>query len=174
MKKRTAFLLIFCISFLLVSCSAHPNMEELLSYQRAGTECTLRITDGEVFYANLQISEKEMRLTFTDEKREGISYLLKKDGTLSLFYEDTEIPLTESELLKCKRWFSLFSVSAGENIWKIKKETLSGISVYVCKDGVLTLYTDASTGLPLKMEAGNVTIDVLSCRTDEKAENRNP
>jgi hypothetical protein len=83
MKKRIAFLLIFCISFLLVSCSGKPNMEELLSYQRMGAEFALRITDGEVFYVNLKISEKEMRLTFTDEKREGISYRWQKNGNRS-------------------------------------------------------------------------------------------
>ena len=168
MKKRTAFLLILCISMLLSSCVGKPNMEELLSYQRAGTECSLRITDGEVFYADLEISEKEMRLVFTDEKREGISYRLQKNGTVSLFYEDTEIPLADSELVKCKRWFSAFSVSAGENIWKIKKETLGGISLFVCKDGLFTLYIDASTGLPLKIEAENMTVDVLSCKISEK------
>ena len=168
MKKRTAFLLIFCISFLLVSCSGKPNMEELLSYQRTGAEYALRITDGEIFYADLKISEKEMCLTFTDEKRAGISYHLAKNGTVSLFYENTEIPLVESELLKCKRWFSLFSVSAGETIWKIKKETLGGISVYICKDGVFTIYIDASTGLPLKLETENLKIDVLSCEISEK------
>ena len=168
MKKRTAFLLILCISLLLSSCAGKPNMEELLSYQRAGTECSLRITDGEVFYADLEITEKEMRLVFTDEKREGISYRLQKNGTVSLFYEDTEIPLADSDLVKCKRWFSAFSVSAGENIWKIKKETLGGISLFVCKDGVFTLYIDASTGLPLKIEAKNMTVDVLSCKASEK------
>ena len=143
-------------------------MEALLSYQRAGTQCSLRITDGEVFYADLEITEKEMRLVFTDEKREGISYRLQKNGTVSLFYEDTEIPLADSDLVKCKRWFSAFSVSAGENIWKIKKETLGGISLFVCKDGVFTLYIDASTGLPLKIEAENMTVDVLSCKASEK------
>ena len=143
-------------------------MEALLSYQRAGTQCSLRITDGEVFYADLEITEKEMRLVFTDEKREGISYRLQKNGTVSLFYEDTEIPLADSDLVKCKRWFSAFSVSAGENIWKIKKETLGGISLFVCKDGVFTLYIDASTGLPLKIEAKNMTVDVLSCKASEK------
>ena len=142
-------------------------MQELLSYQRAGTECSLRITDGEVFYADLKISEKEMVLTFTDEKREGISYRLSEQGTVSLFYENTEIPLADSDLIKCKRWFSLFSVSAGETIWKIKKESLGGISVYVCKDGVLTLYIDASTGFPLKLETENLKIDVLSCVSSE-------
>ena len=167
MKKRSAFLLILCISLFFASCSVKPNMEELLSYQRSGTECSLCITDGEVFYADLKISEKEMRLTFTDEKREGISYRLQKNGTVSLFYEDTEIPLADSELVKCKRWFSLFSISAGETIWKIKKETLGGISVYICKDGVFTIYIDAATGLPLKLETENLKIDVLSCKKTE-------
>ena len=168
MKKIVAFLLLFCLSFGFCACSTKPNMEELLSYQRAGSEFSLRITDGEVFYASLAISDKEMRLTFTDEKREGISYRLQADGTISLFFEDTEIPLAESELVKCKRWFAVFSVSAGENIWKIRKETLGGIALYVCKDGVFTLYIDAVSFLPLKMEAGSITIDVLSCQTAEK------
>ena len=168
MQKRIAFLLILWISLFLVSCSVKPNMADLLSYQRPGTECSLRITDGEVFYVDLKISEKEMALTFTDEKRKGISYRLQKNGTVSLFYEDTEIPLTDSELIKCKRWFSAFSVSAGENIWKIKKETLGGISLFVCKDGLFTLYIDASTKLPLKIEADNMTIDVLSCEISQQ------
>ncbi len=168
MKKIIAFLLILCMIPILCACSGKPNMEELLSYQSVGKEYSLRITDGEVFYANLQIAEKEMRLTFTDEKREGVSYRLRVDGTVSLFFEETEIPLAPSELLKCKRWFSAFSVSAGENIWKIKKETLGGISLYVCRDGVFTLYIDAVSKLPLKIEAENMTIDVLACETVEK------
>ncbi|MBQ3490013.1 MAG: hypothetical protein IJA86_05450 [Clostridia bacterium] len=163
MKKRIAFLIILFLSLLFASCAGKPNMEALLSYQRPGTVCALRITDGEVFYAQLRIEEKEMRIIFTDEKREGLSYRLKNDGTLSLFFEETEIPLASSELIKCKRWFSAFSVSAGENIWKIKKETLGGISLYICKDSVFTLYIDAVSGLPLKIEVGNMTVDVLSC-----------
>ena len=167
MKKIIAFLLILCVTACFFSCSAKPNMEELLSYQRSGSEYSLRITDGEVFYADLVIEEKEMRLTFTDEKREGISYRLREDGTISLFFEDTEIPLAPSELVKCRKWFSVFCISAGDNIWKIKKETLGGISLYVCRDGVFTLYIDAATGSPLKMETGNVTVDVLARKMGE-------
>ena len=167
MRKRVVFLLFLGMVFLFSSCYVGTNMQELLSYQRAGTECSLRITDGGVFYADLKFSETEMILTFTDEKRDGISYRLSEEGVLSLFYEDTEIPLADSELIKCKRWFSLFSVSAGETIWKIKKETLGGISVYVCKDSVFTIYIDASTGLPLKLETENLKIDVLSCVSSE-------
>ena len=168
MKKIIAVLLLFAMTLLFSACSVGTNMQELLSYQRAGTECSLRITDGGVFYADLKFSEAEMILTFTDEKRDGISYRLSEEGVLSLFYEDTEIPLADSDLIKCKRWFAMFSVSAGETIWKIKKETLGGISVYVCKDGVFTLYIDASTRMPLKIEADGVTVDVLSCEIKEK------
>ena len=167
MKKRIAFFMILWISLLLVSCSGKPSMEELLAYQRPGTVCSLRITDGEVFYADLYIGERETVLIFTDEKREGISYRMKPDGSISLFFEDTEIPLAMSELVKCKLWFSAFSVSAGENIWKIKKDTLGGISLFVCKDGFFTLHIDAASGLPLRMEAGSMTVDVLSCTVTE-------
>ena len=167
MRKIIAVLLLLGTALLFCACSVGTNMQELLSYQRAGTECSLRITDGEVFYADLKISEKEMILTFTDEKREGISYRLSEKGNLSLFYENTEIPLADSDLIKCKRWFAMFSVSAGETIWKIKKEILGGISVYVCKDGVFTIYIDASTGFPLKLEMENLKIDVLSCVASE-------
>lgn len=168
MKKIVAFLMILCMIPVLCACSGKPNMEDLLSYQRPGMKYSLRIADREVFLADLEITEKEMHLIFTDEKRKGISYRLRENGVVSLFYEDTEIPLAESELVKCKRWFSAFSVSANENIWKIKKETLGGISLYVCKDGLFTLYIDAVSKLPLKIEAGNMTIDVLSCEAEEK------
>ena len=168
MKKIIAFLLLLGMLSAFCACSGKPNMEELLTYQRPGAVYSLRITDGEIFYADISIWEKEMRLTFTDEKRQGVSYRLGADGVISLFFEDTEIPLDSSELLKCKRWFSAFSVSAGENIWKIKKETLGGIALYVCRDGVFTLYIDAVSGLPLKIEAGNMRIDVLACERNEK------
>ena len=168
MKKIIACLFIFCIILNVCACSVKPNMEELLSYQRSGSKYSLRITDGEVFYADLEIAEKEIRLIFTDEKREGLSYRLMDDGEISLFFEETEIPLASSELIKCQRWFAAFSVSAGENIWKIKKETFGGISVYVCKDGIFTLYIDAVSNLPLKIESERMTIDILACETVEK------
>ena len=75
-----------------------------------------------------------------------------------------EIPLAPSDELKCKDWFSLFAIPADENIWKIKRETFGGISVYVCRDERITLYIDAASGLPLKIECGNIQIDVLYCQ----------
>ena len=161
MKKKFLIASLF-LALILTACSPKPNMEALLSYQQAGTEMKLRITDKEVFHADLKITEEAVILTFTDEKREGISYRMDKSGAILLFYEDVEIPLDPSDELKCKDWLALFSISTGENIWKIKRETMGGIAVFVCRDERITIYIDAASGFPLRLEADGVQIDVLS------------
>ena len=166
MKKKIVFLL-FILPLILCACSPKPNMETLLAYQRAGTEMTLCITDTETFRARLTITEADVTLTFTDKNREGISYRMDGEGNLFMFFEDTEIPLLPSDELKCKEWLSLFRIPSGDNIWKIKKETVGGIAVYVCRDERITLYIDAASLLPLKIEYGRITIDILSCETEQ-------
>jgi hypothetical protein len=141
-------------------------METLLSYQRPGTEMSLRITDGTVFLAELKLTRDGSVLTFTDSEREGISYRADPDGRIYMFYEDVEIPIDPSDELKCRDWLALFAIPADENIWRIKKESLGGIAVYVCRDGRITLYLDAASGLPLRLEADGVQIDVLSASTN--------
>ena len=152
--------LLFALMF--SACAPKPNMEALLSYQQAGTEMELRITDTEIFYADLKITEEAVILTFTDEKREGISYRMDKSGGIFLFYEDVEIPLDPSDELKCKDWLALFSIPTGENIWRIKRETIGGIAVFVCRDERITLYIDAASGFPLRIENEGIQIDILS------------
>ena len=164
--KKTLFFLLLALSLLTGACSPKPNMEALLSYQRAGTEMTLRITDGEVFLATLEITDTDIALRFTDGKRDGISYRMDGIDQIFMFFEDVDIPLAPCDELKCKDWFSLFTIPAGDNIWKIKRETLGGITVYTCRDGRITLYIDAATGMPLKLESGRITVDVLSCETE--------
>ena len=161
MKKLslTAFLLLCLI---LCACSPKPNMEALLSYQQAGTEMKLRITDTEIFLADLKITEENVTLTFTDEKREGISYRMDRSGALFMFYEDVEIPIDPSDDVKCKAWLALFSISSGESIWKIRRETVGGIAVFVCRDGRITIYIDEASGFPLRIESDDVQIDILS------------
>jgi hypothetical protein len=141
-------------------------METLLSYQRPGTEMSLRITDGTVFLAELKLTRDGSVLTFTDSEREGISYRADPDGRIYMFYEDVEIPIDPSDELKCRDWLALFAIPADENIWRIKKESLGGIAVYVCRDGRITLYLDAASGLPLRLEADGIQIDVLSARVN--------
>ena len=164
MKKRSFFSLLAIAMLFLSACAPKPNMEDLLSYQKAGTELSLRITDAEIFHADLRITENGLSLTFTDEKREGISYGMDKNGQLRMFFEDVEIPLVPNDELKCKDWLTLFDINCGDNIWRIKRDTVGGISVYVCRDERITLYIDATSGLPLKIESGNIAIDVLKAR----------
>ncbi|MBQ2989616.1 MAG: hypothetical protein IJD59_10985 [Clostridia bacterium] len=164
MKRKIVYSTLALLLFTLSACAPKPNMEELLSYQTAGTEMSLRITDTEVFYANLKIEDGGVSITFTDEKREGISYGMDKSGQIRMFFEDVEIPLDPSDELKCKDWLSLFAIPHGDNIWRIKRETLGGISVYVCRDERITLYIDAASGLPLKIEMDRITIDVLNAK----------
>lgn len=161
MKKIKFFLTFLCAVLFFCACSPKPNMESLLDYQRPGARMSLSITDGSVFLAELQLTEDGATLTFTDSAREGISYRADKSGGVCMFYEDVEIPLDPSDELKCKDWFALFAIPADENIWRIKQETLGGIAVYVCRDGRITLYLDAATGLPLRIETEDVQIDVL-------------
>ena len=161
MKRRGLFCFYAVALFLLTACTPKPNMETLLSYQSPGTELVLRITDTEVFSAKLTIEKNETAIVFTDEKREGISYRMDRNGQIYMFFDDVLIPLAPSDELKCKDWFALFAIPSGDNIWKIKHETLGGIDVYACRDEKITLYIDAASGLPLKIEAEGIVIDVL-------------
>ena len=86
---------------------------------------------------------------------------MDKNGQIRMFYEDVEIPLAPSDELKCKDWLSLFAIPSGDNIWKIKQSTVGGIDVYVCRDEKITLYIDAASRLPLKIEYEGIVIDVL-------------
>ena len=162
--KKTRLAPLLLLVLILNACSPKPNMEMLLSYQQEGTEMKLRITDTEIFYADLKITKESVILTFTDEKREGISYRMDQSGKIFLFYEDVEIPIDPSDELKCKDWLSLFSIPTGDNIWKIKRETVSGINVFACRDERITIYIDAASGLPLKLESEGVQIDILSAK----------
>lgn len=161
MKRKGLFCFFAVALLLLTACAPKPNMETLLSYQSPGTELLLRITDTEIFSAKLTIAENETSIVFTDEKREGISYRMDRGGRIYMFFDDVQIPLAPSDELKCKDWFALFSIPHGDNIWKIKRETLGGIDVYVCRDERITLYIDAASGSPLKIEFEEIVIDVL-------------
>ena len=165
MKKRSFIPFLLLALLFLTACAPKPNMETLLSYQRAGTEMTLRITDGEIFRGKVKMGENDVVFTFTDEKREGISYRMDADGKLWMFFEDVEIPLDPSDELKCKDWLSLFCIPSGDNIWKIRRETVGGINVFVCRDEKITLYIDAASGFPLKIESEGITIDILDAQT---------
>ena len=160
--KKLNFLWLLLLILIFCSCAPTPNMAELLTYQTEFQKMTVRITDGEtVFLAEITDKENGLSLCFTDGERTGIGYHMEQGGKISVFYEDFEIVLTDEMYLKCKEWFSLFDLSASESIWRIKKETLGGIEVFFCHDGMIKVYIDCATRKPLKFEKGDIAIDVL-------------
>lgn len=162
MMKKFGFLCFFAVIFFFTACAPTPSMSELLLYQTEEKEMALRLTDGgTVFHAKLQHKENELFLIFTDEARKDIGYRMDTDGKIFMVCGDFEIAVTDDAYLRCKEWFSLFRLTAGDTIWKIKKETLGGIDVFVCHDGMITIYTDCNTRIPLKITKGDITVDVL-------------
>ena len=155
------FLSIFILLFF-TSCESHPNMKELLSYQNQKAELALRITEGErSFLVNLKLNGEEMTFTFADQDREGVQYRQMREE-IKILYEDMEIPMKDTHFLKCKEWFSLFRLSEEDAIWKIKKESLSGIDVFCCHNGFVTVYIDSASRLPFKFKTNTIEIDVIS------------
>jgi hypothetical protein len=160
--KKMIFLCVLASVFLLSGCAPRANMSDLLSYQEQAKTMTLRITDGEVFHIQWEKTDGAHMLIFTDGDRKNVGYQMDANGKISMIYEDFTVPIADTQNLKCAEWFSLFSISAGETIWKIKKELLGGIEVFVCRDGTHTIYIETKTKIPLRIEKGDISMDILS------------
>ena len=112
--------IIFLFIFLLLSSCSVPNMQTLLAYQNKNMEFRLRIQDGETFMTRLSVKDGEFLLTFEDEARKNISYRQNKEGVISILFQDKEIVMENSHLLKCKAWFSLFRLSPEQQLWIVR------------------------------------------------------
>ena len=161
MKLNSFFICLLVFAFCLSSCVKMPNMSELLAYEHENMRFILKITDEKEFSAVLVLDKENDILTFTDEALSGISVEFGNDGAVHLRYEDYKIPLPNTSLLKAIRWKELFHLSGKNLLWKIQKETLGGLAVYVCRADDVTVYIDAGTYLPLKITQGKLVIDVL-------------
>lgn len=162
MKKIGTGILVMLLGLICFSCGSMPDMEELLHYQQDGAQFQVNITDEELrFSAVITLGETDI-LELTDSETEGIRFLFGEDE-VRLEYDGTSIPISSPERLKAAKWISLFSLSP-DMIWKIHRNTIGGIDVYVCVCDNICLYIDAASHLPLKMTDGEVEIDILSCQ----------
>lgn len=161
MKRKRFFMLLLAICLLFSSCEKMPNMGELLAYENENMRFMLKITDEKEFSAVLVLDKENDILTFTDEALSGISVEFGNNGEVHLSYEDYKIPLPNASLLKAIRWKALFHLSGKNLLWKIQKETLGGLTVYVCRADDVTVYIDAGTYLPLKITQGKLVIDIV-------------
>ena len=162
--RKLILIPVIILTLILTSCEKSPAMGELLAYQNEDFSMILRITDGEVFGAKLTREASTLTLVLTGKaETEGITFT-QNESELMLSYSDTALPLPESALCKVSAWLSLFALSP-DRLWKIQKDKLGGISVYICTENEkgVTLYLDATTHLPLKITSQDgVCVDVLS------------
>lgn len=162
--RKLILIPLIILTFLLTSCEKSPAMGELLAYQNGDFSMTMRITDGDVFDAALTREASTLRLMLTGEaETEGIAFT-QNESALMLSYGDIALPLPESTLSKASAWLSLFVLSP-DGLWKIRKDTLGGIAVYICAENEkgVTLYLDATTHLPLKITSQDgICVDILS------------
>ncbi len=164
MKKLLLCLLLILLSLSLFSCKKTKNMSELLAYENEPMLFTLSVTDGKTFPVTLELCETGDVLRFTEAPLAGISVSFSDDGKVTLAYEAYETALPSSSLLKALHWKELFHLSEQDYLWKIEKQTLGGAEVFVCKAQGITVYIDSGTFLPLKIENGDIVIDVLSSK----------
>ncbi len=160
--KIRCFLMAFLLLFPLFSgCERTPNMMNLLAYEKETMQFSLHITDKTEFSADLMTSEETDTLTFTEGTIQGTHITFFKDGKVELSYEDYKTPLPSSSLLKALRWKELFHLSEKNLLWKIEKETLGGLAVYVCRADDVIVYIDSISYLPLQIQQGELVIDII-------------
>ncbi len=162
--KRICFFISVCLfAVFFTGCQRTPNMSELLSYQTEEWNMQIRIKEAdEIFLMDAVRTSEGISLIFRENERKDIGYFMDTEETLSMIYQDFKIPIKENEYLQCIEWFSCFNLSANESIWHIKKDTLGGIDVYVCRDGYFTVYIDCNTRVPFKITTKKTEIDVIS------------
>lgn len=162
--RKLILVWIFILTLFLVSCEKSPTMSELLTYQNEDFSMTLRVTDGEVFDALLTHKENTLTLMLTGKpETEGITFT-EREGTSVVSFDGTSLALPDTALSKASTWLFLFHLSP-DGLWKIRKDTLGGIAVYICteSDSGVALYLDAVTRTPLKItHTDGLTVDILS------------
>ena len=168
MKKwfLSVFLCFLCAY--LCACESLPNMNELLSYQKKTAEIEAFIRDETEFHAIVRLENEAVSLTLTDEqKTEGIAFFSAQAEHLEVVYDGVRLELSDNGLTKASAWIAAFRLPT-EALWKIKKDTIGGISVYICEhtDAGITVYFDAATLLPLKIQRGAAEIHILSANVD--------
>lgn len=161
MKKIFTCFTVLLLCLVLASCGSMPDMRELLLYQQDGAGFHVNITDGELCCSAVITLGSTDTVELLDEGTSGVRFLFDEEKT-QIEYDGSTMELSSADHLKAAAWVSLFSLST-DNIWKIRKDTIGGIQVYICSCGDLVLYIDAASRLPLKITDGAISIDVLSC-----------
>ncbi len=161
MKRILLYLLLTALLAALASCGTTPNMKTLLAYQTSDAVFSVRVTDGgTAFDAEIALGDP-LTLTLTcAPETDGVRFLAS-GGERKIAFGETSLSLPDGRV-RADTWLSLFSLSENGR-WKIIKERVGSLSCYVCTCDGTTIWIDAGTRLPLRLQNGTATIDVVFC-----------
>ncbi len=161
--KRIFALILLLLILPLASCAKEKSMSELLSYQQH--DFTAQITfslGGKGFSADIEKRGEHLSLTFTAPEELSSFVLVRENGkdTLSVHGMSAALSSGERELFTAAAILPLFSVEE-KGIWKITKENIAGIELYLCRRDGMSIYIDKSSLLPIKITSGELSIDII-------------
>ena len=167
MKRMLCLLMLIFGVFGFSSCSAGINMEKLTDYQSKDFSASAIIAlDGVKYKTNVEKQGSSLSISFSEPKNlSKYTFCINENGFFIKAGTLTVPVDAGAQFTKVSRIASLFSVSASDT-WRIKKESVGGVNVYLCKSETegTVLYIDASSLLPLKIIHGGIEADVTSFR----------
>ncbi len=167
MKRMLCLIMILFGIFGLSSCSAGTNMEKLTDYQNKDFKTAAYITlDGVKYKAEISKQGDAVYFSFNEPKSLGKFVFIASESGISIKSGALTVPIDAGDKLwSISKLSSIFNIPVS-GTWKITKEKLGGVAVYVCRnenEGVL-MYIDAGSRLPLKIICGGIEADILSFR----------
>ena len=165
MKRMLCLLMLIFSVFGFSSCSSGINMEKLTDYQNKDFSAFASVAiDGVKYKINVKKQADSLYISFTEPKALSSYEFIVNENTLSVRSGTFIVPIDAgAQFKKISALAGLFRVSCADT-WRIKKESVGGVPVYLCKnesDGTV-LYIDASSHLPLKIICGGVEADITS------------
>lgn len=164
MKRTGFFVLILAAALLLQSCTALPNMYELLSYQRDGYTARARIVHGEEYTADIVSDGETITVSIVSPPSlNGVKYIY--DDNLHIEYKGARAELINKESTKAYTWITMLMLDCG-SLWKITPESVSGVPVYECETDGTTVYINRESKRPIRivrtLSDGEISLDFIS------------
>jgi len=165
LKRMLCLIMILFGFFGLSSCSAGTNMEKLTDYQNKDFKAAAYITlDGVKYKAEVSKQGSAVYFSFNEPKNLANFVFIVNDGKISVKAGTLTVPIDAGEdLLSISKLSSLFRIPVS-GTWKINKEALGGVAVYVCRNENedTVMYIDAGSRCPLKIICRGTEANIIS------------
>lgn len=158
MKKKITIFAILLIAALVTSSCSNVNMTSLLSYENSDYSADMTVKYGnDTMEMNVVKNGDKYTFTIADE----ITFVF--DGKWQVTYGGATVSLSEKASSRAMPTLirDALSMSPSDD-WTIGETDAGGIRLYECRSDGVTLYIDAVTHRPLRIETGKLTADITS------------